>query len=135
MTKKKIILLWMLAIVPISIIAQLLHLNPLVIFITSGLAIIPLAAWIANSSVPVPQTGERQTESLAVACETSYFGMNAFFRIPDQPPASGSVRRVVSDDLDFLVQPPQWIASLQSVAPYIFTPYRSVRWLLPSWRN
>ncbi|KAB8314017.1 calcium/proton exchanger [Tolypothrix campylonemoides VB511288] len=48
-TKNKI-LLSMLVFVPISIIAQLLHLNPLIIFVTSGLAIIPLAALIANST-------------------------------------------------------------------------------------
>ncbi|MBR8836763.1 MAG: calcium/proton exchanger [Stigonema ocellatum SAG 48.90 = DSM 106950] len=50
MTKKNIILLSMLVFVPISIIAQSLHLNSLIIFITSGLAIIPLAALIANST-------------------------------------------------------------------------------------
>ncbi|GAA6622186.1 calcium/proton exchanger [Scytonema sp. NUACC26] len=40
----------MLVFVPISIAAQELHLNPLIIFATSGLAIIPLAALIANST-------------------------------------------------------------------------------------
>lgn len=48
--KKNIILLLMLVFVPISITAQWLHLNPLVIFVISGLAIIPLAALIANST-------------------------------------------------------------------------------------
>lgn len=50
MRTKNIILLSMLVFVPISIIAQSLHLNPLIIFVTSGLAIIPLAALIANST-------------------------------------------------------------------------------------
>ncbi len=40
----------MLVFVPISAIAQSLHLNSLVVFITSGLAIVPLAALIANST-------------------------------------------------------------------------------------
>ncbi|KAF3887613.1 MULTISPECIES: calcium/proton exchanger [Nostocales] len=50
MKNKNIILLSMLVFVPISIAAQELHLNPLIIFATSGLAIIPLAALIANST-------------------------------------------------------------------------------------
>ncbi len=50
MNNKNIILLSMLVFVPISIAAQELHLNPLIIFATSGLAIIPLAALIANST-------------------------------------------------------------------------------------
>ena len=50
MTKKNIILLSMLVFVPISIIAHWIHLNPLVVFICSGLAIVPLAALIANST-------------------------------------------------------------------------------------
>jgi hypothetical protein len=37
------------------------------------------------SSVPEPETGDSQIESLAVACENSSFGMNPFFRIPYQP--------------------------------------------------
>jgi Ca2+:H+ antiporter len=40
----------MLVFVPIAIIARELHLHPLVVFITSGLAIIPLAALIADST-------------------------------------------------------------------------------------
>jgi Ca2+:H+ antiporter len=50
MKQKNTILLLMLVFVPIAIAVQELHLNPLVIFITSGLAIIPLAALIANST-------------------------------------------------------------------------------------
>jgi len=50
MTKKNVILLSMLVFVPISAIAQWLHLSSLVIFITSGLAIVPLAALIAGST-------------------------------------------------------------------------------------
>lgn len=50
MKNKNIVLLSMLVFVPIAIIAQSLHLNPLIIFVTSGLAIIPLAALIANST-------------------------------------------------------------------------------------
>ncbi|MBV9386107.1 MAG: calcium/proton exchanger [Chroococcidiopsidaceae cyanobacterium CP_BM_ER_R8_30] len=50
MTVKAKILLSMLVFVPCSIIAEWLHIHPLVIFVTSGLAIIPLAAWIANST-------------------------------------------------------------------------------------
>ncbi len=40
----------MLIFVPISIIGEWLHLSPIVIFIISGLAIIPLAGFIANST-------------------------------------------------------------------------------------
>jgi len=50
MVNKNSIILGMLVFVPISLIAQWLHLNPIVIFITSGLAIIPLAASISNST-------------------------------------------------------------------------------------
>ncbi len=55
MTKKNVILLSMLVFVPISTVAHLLHLNSLVIFITSGLAIIPLAALIANSTEAIAE--------------------------------------------------------------------------------
>ncbi|BAZ11717.1 calcium/proton antiporter, CaCA family protein [Calothrix sp. NIES-4071] len=48
-TKDKI-LLGMLVFVPLSFITEWLHLNPVIVFITSGLAIIPLAARIANST-------------------------------------------------------------------------------------
>jgi len=50
MAKKDVVLLCMLVFVPISILEEWLHLHPIVIFLTSGLAIIPLAAWIANST-------------------------------------------------------------------------------------
>lgn len=50
MKNKNIILLSMLIFVPISIAAQELHINPLIIFVASGLAIIPLAALIAKST-------------------------------------------------------------------------------------
>jgi Ca2+:H+ antiporter len=50
MTKKGIVLLWMLAFIPLAIVAEWLQFNPVLVFIASGLAIIPLAAWIANST-------------------------------------------------------------------------------------
>jgi Ca2+:H+ antiporter len=50
MSKKGTILLFMLAFIPIAIVAELLHLNPVLVFIFSGLAIVPLAAWMANST-------------------------------------------------------------------------------------
>ncbi|QFS50477.1 calcium/proton exchanger [Nostoc sphaeroides] len=50
MTTKDKILLGMLVFVPISFITEWLHLHPVIVFVTSGLAIIPLAAWIANST-------------------------------------------------------------------------------------
>ncbi len=69
MAKKDLILLLMLVFVPISLIAQWLHLNPVVIFIASGLAIIPLAARIANS-----------TEAIATVIGPAFGGLlNATF--------------------------------------------------------
>ena len=69
MTMKARILLSMLGFVPVSIIAEWLHLHPLAIFIASGLAIIPLAAWIANS-----------TEAIATVVGPSFGGLlNATF--------------------------------------------------------
>lgn len=69
MTKKNLFLLGMLVFVPISLIAQWLHLPPLAIFLASGLAIIPLAAWIANS-----------TEAIATVIGPSFGGLlNATF--------------------------------------------------------
>ncbi len=50
MSKKGTILLFMLAFIPLAIGAEWLHLNPVLVFILSGLAIVPLAAWIANST-------------------------------------------------------------------------------------
>lgn len=69
MKKKNLILLSVLAFVPISIITQWLHLNPLIIFVSSGLAIIPLAALIAES-----------TEEIATVIGSSLGGLlNATF--------------------------------------------------------
>lgn len=50
MSMKNKILLGMLLFVPLSFLAEYLNLPPVLVFITSGLAIIPLAAWIANST-------------------------------------------------------------------------------------
>ncbi|MGV0027507.1 calcium/proton exchanger [Phormidesmis priestleyi] len=50
MTKKEVVLSGMLAFIPIAIAANRLNLNPVLVFVASGLAIIPLAAWIANST-------------------------------------------------------------------------------------
>lgn len=47
---KEKILLGMLAFIPLTIAADWLKLNPLITFVLSGFAIIPLAAWIANST-------------------------------------------------------------------------------------
>lgn len=50
MTTKDKILLGMLVFVPICFITERLHLNPVIVFLASGLAIVPLAARIANST-------------------------------------------------------------------------------------
>ncbi|TWH55499.1 calcium/proton exchanger [Dulcicalothrix desertica] len=50
MTTKDKILLGMLVFVPICFITEWLHLNPVIVFLASGLAIVPLAARIANST-------------------------------------------------------------------------------------
>jgi Ca2+:H+ antiporter len=55
MLKKDVILSGMLVFVPISMIASWLNFNPVVVFIASGLAIIPLAAWIANSTEAIAE--------------------------------------------------------------------------------
>ncbi|MBD2772717.1 calcium/proton exchanger [Iningainema tapete] len=55
MNKKDLILRSMLVFVPVAITVQFLHLNALVIFITSGLAIIPLAALIAESTEEIAE--------------------------------------------------------------------------------
>lgn len=69
MTIKNKILLGMLAFVPLAIITDWLHLHPVIIFITSGLAIIPLAAKIADS-----------TEAIAIVVGPSIGGLlNATF--------------------------------------------------------
>lgn len=48
MSRKDAFLLRMLVFVPLSLIFSRLGLPPIVVFITAGLAIVPLAAWIAN---------------------------------------------------------------------------------------
>lgn len=48
MSRKDAVLLRMLLFVPLSLILNHLGLDPIIIFITAGIAIIPLAAWIAN---------------------------------------------------------------------------------------
>lgn len=69
MTMQNKILLGMLIFIPSAIVANWFHFHPIVIFITSGLAIIPLAAWIANS-----------TEEIAVVVGPSLGGLlNATF--------------------------------------------------------
>lgn len=50
MARKDLILLAMLAFIPVTLMASWLHLSPVVVFVLAGLAIIPLAAWIANST-------------------------------------------------------------------------------------
>lgn len=50
MPKKDVVLLSMLAFIPLSIFANWMQFNPVVVFVLSGCAIIPLAAWIANST-------------------------------------------------------------------------------------
>jgi Ca2+:H+ antiporter len=50
MNAKNKVLSYMLMFVPISFVAEWLHLHPVIVFVTSGLAIVPLAAWIANST-------------------------------------------------------------------------------------
>ncbi|OKH52739.1 calcium/proton exchanger [Calothrix sp. HK-06] len=50
MTTKDKILLGMLVFVPICFVTEWLHLNSVIVFLASGLAIIPLAARIANST-------------------------------------------------------------------------------------
>jgi Ca2+:H+ antiporter len=55
MSKKGTVLLFMLAFIPIAIAAQFLHFNPVFVFVVSGLAIVPLAAWIANATEAIAQ--------------------------------------------------------------------------------
>jgi Ca2+:H+ antiporter len=69
MTIKNIISFGFLVFIPISIAAEFLHWGSLVIFITSALAIIPLASWLSNS-----------TEEIAVVLGPSLGGLlNATF--------------------------------------------------------
>ncbi len=46
MTLKNRIFLGLLLFIPISVAAEVLHLGPLVVFVTAGIAIIPLASWM-----------------------------------------------------------------------------------------
>ncbi|MCU0533369.1 MAG: calcium/proton exchanger [Hydrococcus sp. Prado102] len=55
MSPKKIILLGMLVFVPIAFGAEWLNLDPILVFIASGLAIIPLAASIADSTEAIAE--------------------------------------------------------------------------------
>jgi Ca2+:H+ antiporter len=48
--KKEIALLAMLIFIPIAIVAKWMHLNPAIVFVFAGLAIVPLAARIANAT-------------------------------------------------------------------------------------
>ena len=50
MSVKTIVFVGLLLFVPISIAAQLLHWGSLVVFITAGLAIVPLAAWMGTAT-------------------------------------------------------------------------------------
>ncbi len=69
MVKKDTVLLSMLVFVPISLVADWLHLHPLLVFITAGLAIIPLAARIAHA-----------TEAIATVIGPTFGGLlNATF--------------------------------------------------------
>jgi Ca2+:H+ antiporter len=55
MSKKDLVLLCLLAFIPISVIAEWMHLNPVVVFIAAGLAIVPLAARIANATESIAE--------------------------------------------------------------------------------
>ena len=69
MVKKDTVLLSMLVFVPISLVADWLHLHPLLSFIAAGLAIIPLAARIAHT-----------TEAIATVVGPTFGGLlNATF--------------------------------------------------------
>jgi len=50
MPKKEVLLLAMLVFIPIAMVAKWFQLNPAIVFVFAGLAIIPLAAQIANST-------------------------------------------------------------------------------------
>lgn len=69
MSIKDFILTALLIFIPISIAAHLLHWGPLIVFITAGIAIIPLAAWMGTA-----------TEEIAVVLGPSLGGfLNATF--------------------------------------------------------
>ncbi len=55
MPKKDVILLYMLVFIPITLIAKWLNLNPVIVFIASGLAIVPLAARMASSTEAIAE--------------------------------------------------------------------------------
>jgi Ca2+:H+ antiporter len=55
MPKKDLILLYMLVFIPISLIAKWLNFNPVIVFIASGLAIVPLAASMARSTEAIAE--------------------------------------------------------------------------------
>ncbi len=50
MSKKDLVLLYLLAFIPIAFIAEWMELNPVLVFAAAGLAIVPLAARIAHST-------------------------------------------------------------------------------------
>ena len=69
MLTKENIFLVLLLFIPISLAAEFLHWGPLVVFITSALAILPLAAWMGTA-----------TEEIAVVLGPSLGGLlNATF--------------------------------------------------------
>ena len=69
MTFKNLVFVGLLGFVPISIAAQCLHWGALVVFITAGLAIVPLAAWMGTA-----------TEEIAIVVGASLGGLlNATF--------------------------------------------------------
>lgn len=55
MSKKDLVLLSLLVFIPISMVAQWLHLNPVLVFVAAGLAIIPLAARIADATEAIAE--------------------------------------------------------------------------------
>ncbi len=50
MSLKRLVFIGLLLFIPISIAAQLLHWGSLVVFVTAGLAIVPLAAWMGTAT-------------------------------------------------------------------------------------
>jgi Ca2+:H+ antiporter len=69
MSIKKIISIGLLAFIPVSISAEYLHWGPLTVFVTSALAIVPLAIWLSTA-----------TEEIALVLGPSLGGLlNAVF--------------------------------------------------------
>lgn len=69
MSFKNLVFIGLLGFVPLSIAAQLLHWGSLIVFITAGLAIVPLAAWMGTA-----------TEEIAIVVGSSLGGLlNATF--------------------------------------------------------